>query len=48
MKALLEKIAIFALLTIAVVCVVAGVLPILPMDSETFSATANAEPFIGQ
>jgi hypothetical protein len=48
MNALLEKIAIFCLLTIAAISVATVVLPHLPMDSPVFSAPADAEPFIGQ
>jgi len=47
MKTFFEKIAIFALLTAAIISVAAVVLPSLPMHTEMFSS-ANAEPFIGQ
>jgi hypothetical protein len=48
MKAILEKIAIFALLTIAVMSVAAVILPSLPSDAGMFAAPADTEPFIGQ
>jgi hypothetical protein len=47
-KTVLEKIAIFGLLTIAAISVAAVVLPRIPMDIQVFSAPADAEPFIGQ
>jgi hypothetical protein len=48
MKTSLEKIAIFGLLTVAVMSVAALVLSSLPMDTQMFSAPANAHPLIGQ
>jgi hypothetical protein len=48
MNTILEKIAIFGLLTIAAISVAAVVLPRVPMDTQVFSAPADAEPFIGQ
>jgi len=48
MNTILEKIAIFGLLAIAAISVAAVVLPRIPMDTQVFSAPADAEPFIGQ
>jgi hypothetical protein len=48
MNTILEKIAIFGLLTIAAISVAAVVLPRIPMDTQVFSVAADAEPFIGQ
>jgi hypothetical protein len=44
MNTILEKIAIFGLLTIAAISVAAVVLPSLPMSTQMFSAPADAEP----
>jgi hypothetical protein len=48
MKTILEKAAIFCLLTIATISVVTVVSSHVLMDSTVFSAPENAEPFIGQ
>jgi len=45
---ILEKIAIFGLLTIASISVAVVVLPRLPMDTQIFSVPADTEPFLGQ
>jgi hypothetical protein len=45
---ILEKIAIFGLLTIASISVVVVVLPRLPMNTQIFSVSADTEPFLGQ
>ena len=48
MKTILEKAAIFCLLTMAAISVVTVVSSHVLMDSTVFSTSANAEPFIGQ
>jgi len=45
---ILEKIAIFGLLTIASISVVVVVLPCLPMNTQIFLVSADTEPFLGQ
>jgi hypothetical protein len=48
MNTVLEKIAIFGLLTLAAISVAAVVLPSLPMGTQMFSAPANADSLIAQ
>ncbi len=48
MKTILEKAAIFSLLTMAAISVVTVVSSHVLMDSTVFSTPATAEPFIGQ
>jgi hypothetical protein len=48
MKTVLEKIAIFCLLTIAAISVATVVSSHVLMDNQVFSTQADAEPFIGQ
>jgi hypothetical protein len=45
---ILEKIAIFGLLTIASISVAVVVLPRLPMDTQMFLVSADTEPYLGQ
>jgi len=45
---ILEKIAIFGLLTIASISVAVVVLPRLPMGTQIFSVPADTEPFLGR
>jgi hypothetical protein len=48
MNTMLEKIAIFGLLTIAAISIAAVVSSHVVMDTQVFSVAADAEPFIGQ
>jgi len=45
---ILEKIAIFGLLTISSISVAVVVLPRLPMNTQILSVSAGTEPFLGQ
>jgi hypothetical protein len=48
MNIILEKIAIFCLLTIAAISVATVVSSHVVMDTQVFSIATDAEPFIGQ